>query len=74
MNKRDKLRGTIQVDRLRLGVIGAGRMGRSHCRVYANLRHAELIGVHDQSLHSGRAVAEANQVSFLNHWMGCSRP
>ena len=40
-------------------------MGRSHCRVYANLRHAELIGVHDQSLHSGRAVAEANQVSFF---------
>jgi predicted dehydrogenase len=39
-------------------------MGRSHCRIYANLRHAELIGVHDQSLHSGRAVAEANQVTF----------
>jgi predicted dehydrogenase len=53
------------MERLRLGVIGAGRMGRSHCRVYANLRHAELIGVHDQSLHSGRSVAEANQVQFF---------
>ena len=53
------------MDRLRLGVIGAGRMGKSHCRVYANLRHAELIGVHDQSLHSGGSVAEANQVQFF---------
>ena len=53
------------MDRLRLGVIGAGRMGRSHCRVYANLRRTELIGVHDQSLHSGQAVAEANQAEYF---------
>ncbi|NJM39459.1 MAG: Gfo/Idh/MocA family oxidoreductase [Anaerolineae bacterium] len=54
------------MDRLRLGVVGTGRMGRSHCRVYANLRHAELIGVYDQSLHPGHAVAEANQVTFYD--------
>ena len=53
------------MERLRLGVIGAGRMGRSHCRVYANLRRTELIGVHDQSLHSGQAVAEANQAEYF---------
>lgn len=35
------------MDTLRLGVIGLGRMGQRHCRVYSNLRHAQLAGVCD---------------------------
>ena len=29
----------------RIGVIGVGLMGERHCRVYANLRGVELVGV-----------------------------
>jgi predicted dehydrogenase len=32
---------------IRLGVIGLGRMGQRHCRVYSNLRHAQLAAVCD---------------------------
>lgn len=35
------------MERIRTGVIGLGRMGRHHCRVYATQREAQLIGVHD---------------------------
>lgn len=46
--------------RLRLGVIGTGRMGKSHCRIYSNLRHGELAGVYDQFPAAAEAVAHAN--------------
>ena len=32
---------------LRVAVIGAGAMGRNHCRVYNELPGAELVGVAD---------------------------
>jgi virulence factor len=35
------------VERLRTGVIGLGRMGQHHCRVYSNQREAQLVGVYD---------------------------
>ena len=35
------------MNEVRIGVIGIGPMGRRHCRVYSNLRHAELVGVYD---------------------------
>ena len=37
------------METLRLGVIGLGRMGQRHCRVYSNLRRAHLAGVYDVS-------------------------
>lgn len=48
------------MNRLRLGVIGTGRMGKSHCRIYSNLRHGELVGVYDQFLPAAQAVAKIN--------------
>lgn len=51
---------------LRVGVIGAGRMGESHCRVYSSLPRAELVGVCDQDPDTGRRVAQQYQVpSYL---------
>lgn len=51
---------------LRVGVIGAGRMGESHCRVYSSLSRAELVGVCDQDPDTGRRVAQQYQVpSYL---------
>lgn len=51
---------------LKVGVIGVGRMGQRHCRVYANLRHAELVGVCDVSAELGRQVAQQYEVSFFS--------
>ena len=31
----------------RVEVIGLGRMGQQHCRVYSSLRRAQLAGVYD---------------------------
>ena len=35
------------MERLRTGVIGLGRMGQHHCRVYSNQREAQLVGIYD---------------------------
>jgi predicted dehydrogenase len=35
------------MERIKTGVIGLGRMGRHHCRVYASLRESQLIGICD---------------------------
>jgi virulence factor len=35
------------MERIRTGVIGAGRMGQHHCRVVANQKDAELVGIYD---------------------------
>ncbi|MEM0984491.1 MAG: Gfo/Idh/MocA family oxidoreductase [Planctomycetota bacterium] len=43
---------------LRCGVVGVGRMGRHHARVYAEAEGVELVGVVDQDAERGGAVAE----------------
>ena len=52
------------MDHVRVGVIGVGRMGKSHCRVYSSLPRAELVGVCDQDSDTGRQVAQQYQVPF----------
>jgi len=49
---------------LRVGVIGVGRMGERHCRVYSNMRYAHLVGVCDASLTLGNRVAQQYEVPF----------
>lgn len=43
---------------IRVGVIGAGRMGRNHCRVFSTLRHVELVGVTDLNPAAAQQVAQ----------------
>lgn len=43
---------------LRCGVIGVGRMGRHHARVYAQMPDAELIGVVDRDLGRANDIVE----------------
>jgi predicted dehydrogenase len=33
--------------RLKIGVIGLGRMGQHHCRVYSNQKEVKLVGIYD---------------------------
>ncbi len=49
---------------LRVGVVGVGRMGERHCRVYSTLRNAHLVGVCDASLTLGNRVAQQYEVPF----------
>ena len=44
---------------LRVGVIGCGRMGRLHARVYSEMPGVKLVGVHDASHEKATAVAES---------------
>jgi predicted dehydrogenase len=43
---------------VRIGVIGAGKMGERHCRVCANLPRVELVGLSDLDPQRGRQVAD----------------
>src|SRR3989304_5977478 len=48
-----------------VGVIGVGMMGERHCRVYSNLRGAELIGVYDTDPGRGREIADQYAVRYF---------
>lgn len=56
------------IDRFRVGVIGVGRMGERHCRVYANMPTVELVGVSDLRPEHGRRVAHAYDVPFFEDY------
>jgi virulence factor len=49
---------------VRVGVVGLGRMGQQHCRVYSSLRHAQLVGVHDANFEVGIRVARKFEVPY----------
>jgi virulence factor len=53
------------MEQLRIGVIGTGRMGQNHCRVYSNLRRAKFIGVSDLNVEAGKQIARKHEVSFF---------
>jgi len=53
------------MEQLRIGVIGTGRMGQSHCRIYSSLRHAKFIGVCDINTDLGKETARKHEVSFF---------
>jgi predicted dehydrogenase len=44
---------------LAVGVIGCGRMGRLHARVYSQMPGVKLVGVHDASAEVASAVADS---------------
>lgn len=50
---------------VRVGVIGTGRMGQSHCRVYSNLRNAKFVGICDANSDVGKEMARRHEVSFF---------
>jgi predicted dehydrogenase len=54
--------GTVKT--LRCAVIGVGRMGRHHARVYAQLEGAELVGVVDSD--------KERREDIVEEWGGCA--
>jgi len=53
------------MEQVRIGVIGTGRMGQNHCRVYANMRHAKFVGVCDVEAERGKDIARKFEVSYF---------
>jgi predicted dehydrogenase len=52
------------MEQLKIGVIGVGTMGQRHCRIYSNLRRAQLVGVCDINPKVGHQVAQQYEVPF----------
>jgi predicted dehydrogenase len=50
----------------RVGVIGLGRMGSQHCRIYSGLRRAHLVGVCDVNPELGQQVAKRYEVPYYS--------
>ncbi len=53
--------------RPRCGVIGVGRMGRHHARVYADLSDCDLVGVVDADRERREAIAEKHGCKAFEH-------
>ncbi len=53
------------MDTVRVGVIGVGTMGARHCRVYANLRGVQVVGVADLNAERGKAVAAQHETRYF---------
>jgi predicted dehydrogenase len=45
------------MDTIKVGVVGVGRMGGRHARVFSNLRKVHLVGVYDSIAATGQRVA-----------------
>ena len=51
--------------RLKTGVIGLGRMGQHHCRVYSNQKEAQLVGIYD--INSQVALETSSRYDVSNY-------
>lgn len=48
---------------LNVGVIGVGRMGQHHCRVYSSLKQVQFVGVFDVDRKIAESVAQRFEVT-----------
>jgi predicted dehydrogenase len=55
------------MEQLNVGVIGLGRMGQQHCRVYTGLRRVHLVGGFDINADVGRSVCSRFEVPFFDN-------
>ncbi len=58
----------MATNRMRVGVIGVGRMGERHCRIYSGLGGVEFVGISDRSAERGRAVGEKYDVPWYEDY------
>jgi predicted dehydrogenase len=54
------------MEKIRAGVIGLGRMGNHHCRIYSNLRFVDFVGVYDLDEESVGRVSSRYDVPSFN--------
>lgn len=51
---------------LKVGIVGAGTMGRMHAQAWANTKRVEIAGVYDANLAYGQALASQYSTSALD--------
>ena len=56
------------MNHLRVGVIGVGRMGSRHCRIYANMRKVQLEGVFDSNPATSESIARQYEVANFSSY------
>ena len=52
--------------KLRTAIIGAGKMGKIHAKVYSKLENAELVAVADSDIERARALAEKHDCAAVS--------
>ena len=45
------------MEKVKLGVVGVGALGKIHAKLYKDVKLAELVGVYDHSFETAQAVA-----------------
>jgi predicted dehydrogenase len=58
----------MSASKIRVGVIGVGRMGERHCRIYSTLGDAAFVGVSDMSAVRGRDIAARYDVDYFEDY------
>ncbi len=58
----------MNMDIVRVGVVGTGIMGERHTRVYSTLKHAHLVGIADQNVERGKSIAERYATNYFKDY------
>jgi len=53
------------MDQVNVGIVGTGRMGQRHCRIFSNMRKVQLVGIHDVDPATGYRVAKQHEVPYF---------
>ena len=54
------------MERIRVGVIGVGRMGLHHCRIYSSLRQVDFAGIFDIDGKAATSSSNRFNIPFIN--------
>ena len=46
------------MDKLKIGVIGTGHLGKLHVKMFKMIDNCELVGVYDQNLEQAKIISE----------------
>ena len=55
----------IEMEKLRIGVVGVGYLGKYHAQKYYHMQDVELVGVVDTDADRGSTVANDNQTTYF---------
>lgn len=56
------------MDKLNVGVIGVGAMGKSHVRVYSSIKDVRLIAISDVNQEIGRNIARTYKTNYYKNY------
>ena len=56
------------MEKIRLGVIGVGNLGRHHARIYAQSKQADLVGVCDNNAKTAKKIARKHKTAYFTDY------